>query len=266
MEKMKLVLAILFITCISSLQAQSNSVVKIASELTLLFDPLTIEYGDTMKYKYTITNVGDQALEITYPFWTGSGWTWFPKFDHKIKAKNPDFPALPLSYSFVDDDEGTVGVSLYDPHNDNVLHNVYPGDSAVVNVRDVLLPLRHRDGNNTIVVWPENLVGATVPDSLEYNVHIGTDSFSPENSSEKSISDLKIFPNPTNGFVYVLGISEIENEVSSVSIHNMNGQLVKQFNGIYEQYDVSNFPPGHYTVNFHLKNNGNFAKPLIIQK
>ena len=65
MEKMKLVLAILFITCISSLQAQSNSVVKIASELTLLFDPLTIEYGDTMKYKYTITNIGDQALEIT---------------------------------------------------------------------------------------------------------------------------------------------------------------------------------------------------------
>lgn len=266
MEKKRLITILLLIVAFSLMNAQTSSV-KIASDLKLLCDCGISQIGDTMKYEYKIVNVGDEDLEITYPFWNGSGWSWFPKFDHKIEVKNTTFPATPISYSFFNDVEATVSVTLYD--EDEVMTNfVAPGDTAVVYVEDVIVPSRHKEGNNTIVVWPENLNGITIPDSLEYQISITSNALLPGSNGNGKIdvSSTKIFPNPANGFIYVLGLNEIENEVSAVSVHNMDGQMVKQFNGIYEQYDVSNLPPGHYTLNFHLKNNGNFAKPLIIQK
>lgn len=268
MRKTTFVLSVLLAIAFLFSNAQSGSV-RIVSDLTFLSDTSHLQLGDTMKYEYQIVNDGDGFVEITYPFWNGSGYTWFPKFDHKISVENNDFPSTPLIYSFVDDHHGTVSVTLYDSDNSMMISMVDPNDTAYVYVEDVLIPSRHSQGNNTIVVWPDNLAGVTIPDSLEYQVTIkAEDALLPSTniSHSKGINNIEIFPNPGNNFVYILGLNELGNEVSGVSIHNLNGQLVKEFNGIYEQYDVSDLPAGHYTVNFNLNGKGSFAKPLIIRK
>ena len=99
------------------------------------------------------------------------------------------------------------------------------GDTFTVRVEDVVTPSKLREGNNTIVVWPENVKGLTVPDSLGYEVTVN----SMLSVQQSSIDQIQLYPNPGGEYIYVLGINQLANQVESVFVMNMNGQVVQTF-------------------------------------
>lgn len=80
------------------------------------------------------------------------------------------------------------------------------------------------------------------------------------NEIEKS--SLKVFPNPTRN---TLSIENTENiEIESISLLNVNGQIIKQFELNNTRLDISNISSGYYILKIsHEK--GVFTKKLIVK-
>lgn len=267
MEKMRVLGLSLLVFGLLGVKAQ-ESVIGIASDITILCECDSVEVGDTVMYKYSIENTGDGAMTVAYPFWNGNGYSFFPTYDHKIEVTNENFPSNPVSYSFLNDDETGVSMTIHDPETKVQLDYVYPGDTAVVYIEDIVMPARHKEGNNTIVVWPENINGVTMDDSLDFKIKVVSDSNGPDASSsvEPWLINSKIYPNPTSGFLYIQGVSKNVSDIQRIFVRDLKGKVVKVFGGVYEQYDVSDIASGHYTLSFELVDKSVYAKPLIIKK
>lgn len=245
-----------------------QSVIEIASEITMLCDCDEVEDGDTMKYKYSIVNSGDAAMTVPYVYWNGNGYTLVGTFDHYIEVTGEFAPLAPITYSWINDDEAGVKMSIHDPETKQEITHVLPNDTAVVYVEDVvMMATRHKEGNNTIVVWPENHDGITVPDSLKYEIEVinDSDNASANGVDEAWVQGTNIFPNPAKTNIIIQIPAELRNNIQEITIQNAQGQQVKYYDGSYLEFNIEDLSTGHYTVNFVLDNQSKFAKPLVVR-
>lgn len=262
-------LCFISLVAVGSLQVSAQqSVIEVASDITMLCNCDQVTDGDTMKYKYSIVNTGNAAL--TVPFWynNGNGYTFVGTFDHVIQVNHEDFPGLPVNYSWINDDEVGVSMSINDPVTKTPIEYVMPGDTASVYVEDIVfMSTRHKEGNNTIVVWPENYDGITIPDSLKYTVEVVNSSgqASTNGINNPWVAKTGIYPNPANDRILINIPEELKNILSEITIQNAQGQVVKSFNATYYELNVGDLSAGHYTVGFTLTDNSKFAKPLLIR-
>ena len=81
--------------------------------------------------------------------------------------------------------------------------------------------------------------------SYEYNSTLGIDAISLTTNS------VKLYPNPVSDRVFIKSTEQIE----SVSIYNINGQLVKQAIETTNGIDVSVLPSGVYMIQINTSNN-----------
>ena len=263
MVKTLILFVFFFWAFIPFLHAQTNtSKVKIVSEITMLCSCDDLSIGDTVTYEYSITNVGVETMQITYPYWDGENNVFNTEYNHHVQSRHESFPNQALQYSWKDQWENGMEINVYNPKDMMTINYLAVGDTFTVRVEDVVTPSKLREGNNTIVVWPENVKGLTVPDSLGYEVTVN----SMLSVQQSSIDQIQLYPNPGAEYIYVLGINQLANQVESVFVMNMNGQVVQTFGEIYEQYDISGLAEGYYTLNFKLLDNSVFAKPLIVKK
>lgn len=245
-----------------------QSTIEVASDITMLCNCDQVTDGDTMKYKYSITNTGNAAMTVPYVYNNGNGWTLVGTYDHHVEVTHQDPLNDVVTYSWINDDEVKLSMSIHDPETKQEISHVLPGDTAVVYVEDVVvMSTRHLEGNNTIVVWPENHDGITIPDSMDYVIEvINTSAQGSSNGIDNPwVSKTDIYPNPANGIVLVSIPEELKNILQEITIQNAHGQVVKTFSGNYFELDVEDLASGHYTLGFVLTNQSKFAKPLIIR-
>ena len=247
---------------VSMLKSQTNaSKIKVGSELNMLCDCDQVELGDTMIYEYEITNVGVETMLITYPYWNGEDSIFNASFNHHVQSTSHVFPYKSINYNYVDSWKNGLSLRIYDPESEIDSNYIPAGKTFIVHVEDIVTLSKLKEGNNTIVVWPENINGLTIPDSLDYEVFV-----TPASSTNKTLSNIKMFPNPAEDYLYLYGITTLENEINRISILNLKGQVLKNFNQIYEQYDISDISTGYYMVNFELYDKSIYTKPLFIKK
>ena len=73
---------------------------------------------------------------------------------------------------------------------------------------------------------------------------------------------LKIFPNPTKNILTIENIKSME--IESISLSNINGQIIKQFGTDKNQIDLSEISSGFYLLKISYKN-GEFTDKVIIE-
>lgn len=69
--------------------------------------------------------------------------------------------------------------------------------------------------------------------------------------------DIRLYPNPTNGNIYLKG-----GKIRSAEVINTAGQLIKIKNND-QQLDLTHLPAGMYFINIHLENGNNLSKKII---
>ncbi len=267
MRKIGLFIAVCSVFIFGKTYSQ-QSIIKIASEINMLCTCDQVTVGDTMKYQYAITNIGDGAMQTPYVYWNGGGYTVFASFDNKIKVTNEAFPSNPKYYSWLNDDESTVAMRITDPQTFEPVDYIMPGDTAIVEIKDVVMLSRHSEGSNTIVVWPENTYGTTIKDSLKYNIEVVNDNGQPDlNSSfEPWLINSKIYPNPASDIIYIQGLDGEEDEIKRLFIQDLNGRKIKEFSMTNNQFYIGDIAAGHYVLSFELSDKSTFTKPLLINK
>jgi len=80
--------------------------------------------------------------------------------------------------------------------------------------------------------------------------------------------NIEIYPNPSSGSIYISMKSHLE--ISSVSIYNINGQIVSHKNASdlsfsKGQLDITDQPNGIYFARIEMEG-GNFVKKLVLRK
>lgn len=264
------VLGLFSLIIASSFQASAQqSVIEVVSDITMLCNCEQVEDGDIVSYKYSIHNKGNAALLVPYVYWNGNGYSLVGTFDTKMEVSNISFPSNPVSYSWINDDEHGVDMGIYDPVSKQKIDYVYPGDTAVVVIEDeVIMSSRHREGNNTIVVWPENYDGITVRDTLQYEIEVINTSGQAIASGIDNpwFASTNVYPNPANSHVSISIPEELQKELKSISIMNALGQEVKSFDGSYLELNIDELSNGHYTIGFNLSNQSSFSKPIVVKK
>jgi hypothetical protein len=73
---------------------------------------------------------------------------------------------------------------------------------------------------------------------------------------------LSVYPNPTNGIIYLTGNT---GNTLDVSISNDLGQTVKWVQGVSTQLDISELPAGIYIMNARDRQNGKTYRSKIIK-
>jgi len=81
-------------------------------------------------------------------------------------------------------------------------------------------------------------------------------------SENNLLNDFRIYPVPTKGFIKIENKRKIE--IESISITNLNGQIVKQFNTMKSVFDISDISSGFYFLKITCKN-GALNKKIIIE-
>jgi hypothetical protein len=266
----RVILGLFSFAITGSIQVSAQqSVIEIASDITMLCDCDQVEDGDTVIYKYSVYNSGDAAMLVPYYFNNGNGFTLVGTFDTKMKVTNQSFPGTPVTYSWINDDEMGVLMSINDPATKQKISYIYPGDTAVVYIEDkVLMSSRHREGNNTIVVWPENYDGITKRDSLTYDIEvINTSGQGAANGTNNPwLNETKIYPNPASSKVVISIPEELKNQLTGLTINNVFGQTIKKYDASYLELQIDDLTSGHYTVGFIIDNSTSFVKPLVVKK
>tara|TARA_B110000211_G_C14087285_1_gene557227 strand:+ start:501 stop:1307 length:807 start_codon:yes stop_codon:yes gene_type:complete len=266
----RIILGLFSFTFISNIQVSAQqSVIEIASDVTMLCNCSQVEDGDTVKYKYLVTNTGNSAMLVPYYYNNGNGYTLVGTFDSKTRVTNQSFPTTSVAYSWINDDEMGVQMSIVDPNSKQAISYIYPGDTAAIVIYDrVIMSSRHKEGNNTIVVWPENYDGLTVKDSLTYNIEVlNTSGQGAANGTYSPwLSNTKVYPNPASNKVLISVPEELKTQLTEITISNAYGQTVKRFDASYLELQIGDLANGHYTVGFTLNNSTSFVKPLVVKK
>lgn len=255
---------LVFFSC--SLIGQQSGI-KLVSDINLMFEDSVFSEGDTMKYSYEITNIGNVAMNTPYYYWANGQYNIYGSFDNHILVTNEFFPENPVAYSYLIDDHLSVRMKIRDMKTKQPLDYVLPQDTVEVLIEDVVhLSSRHKEGSNTIVVWPENLEGYTIPDSMTYNIKVVNQeaSASVGKRDDSWLTEIKMYPNPVTDYLMIDNLENAD-EVQTVNIADINSKIVKVFNANYRQLDVSELSAGLYTVNFVLYDGDVFTKPIVVK-
>lgn len=116
----------------------------------------------------------------------------------------------------------------------------------------VVVPATELPGSSIIDVYGEDLISHTRY-TFNYTVSVGV--------GENYASNVKIYPNPSNGIVYIKGVDE----QSTLSIFNIAGKKVTEYEGVINKIDLSELNNGIYFV--RIKNaEGIVSKRITINK
>jgi len=109
----------------------------------------------------------------------------------------------------------------------------------------VFIPLTNRGWNNVITIWP--LVDSNKSSSVKDAPYVTT--IIPSKRNESVISGIEIYPNPTQGNLYIeMPGNQTFNQIG---IYNKTGQSVKIFNGIISDLvtlDLKGLSPDVYFI------------------
>lgn len=110
------------------------------------------------------------------------------------------------------------------------------------------------DGGNVIVVWPRMPNNSTdtfiTVDSLWITVEVA--SLGIEGPESPYLDNVKVFPNPSSGLVYVRFLGGNE-PIERVTVTDINGRIVEQ-HGYTPELDFSSYPAGYYFVKVEVDN------------
>lgn len=80
--------------------------------------------------------------------------------------------------------------------------------------------------------------------------------------SENNEPMIQVYPNPTKSLIILENIDNIE--IESITLTNLKGQLIKQFNSKKTKLDISEISPGLYFLGIEYQN-GFLTKKLLIE-
>lgn len=266
---MKRVFTFLLVLNMSLLIAQQSEL-KLVSD-SLDFDENCCVYSDTdaIKYSYLVTNVGEVALNTPYLYWDGTQYVIYGSMDHQIRVESSlTSGQSPIAYSYLYDEYLGVSMQVVEPETEAPMQYILPGDTAKIIVEDVIMPsVRHGEGSNTIVVWPENNEGVTIPDSITFNILIvASESSSAVSVEDKNplLSQLNIYPNPTLGILNIDNVNYVQN-LKQIVVMDITSKVVKVFNNGFSALNVSDLTGGMYTLNFKLDNGDIYSRPFVVK-
>lgn len=166
---------------------------------------------------------------------------------------------------YVRDDQGTIGLSnvveLDAPpplvasisvREDSVFIDPFGGTGQILTSLDgspfdsLYLYTGLSGGMHEIVIQDENLCESSYNITIVYNVEVDREG-------------LKIYPNPTHGFLHINSISPIQN----IELLNYQGRLLKKFNESF--LDLTDYPNGLYFVKIFTQR-GWVMKKLILSR
>lgn len=110
----------------------------------------------------------------------------------------------------------------------------------------VITPEVFKNGNNTVVIWPEKIngLGKTI-DSLKFNISII--GFLESRQNDKLISRLQVIEQS-------LTLSNSTNKEQLITINNINGQTIKEFHMQPNETYNTFLPKGFFFLNAYQKN------------
>ncbi len=140
-------------------------------------------------------------------------------------------------------------------------NNLFPSGDSYIGVKFNIGPktyygwiLVHSTGGPSDIITIKSYAYNNVPDeSITAGQTLGI-------NDSNSITHLKIYPNPTKDLVFI----EIKNNIDSLSVYNMKGELMKT-NLTNNILDLSLFPTGLYLLNFVSDTNEHSIVKLIKQ-
>ncbi len=213
--------------------------------LAIAFVATTFSYGqDALSWSPAAADF-PQAPSVTFQFaYTADAevpiggikldfWAVSAPWTQGWKAWGHNTAALPAG-------TGTVDITI----------NIEPGSNVL-------------NGNGDIMTKAELLVadpnGQGAPTNYYYEIRVSTPKaeFNPPavakgfvsaiaglaGLDDNALNDLKVYPNPTSG---VVNISDVDG-IDSVTISNINGQVLKTFSG-QNSIDISDLVPGVYVL------------------
>lgn len=110
---------------------------------------------------------------------------------------------------------------------------------------DVFIPLDTKNRDKVITIWP--LVSAHKSARIQEDTPYIT-AIIPSKRNENTISDINIYPNPTQGNLY---IETLDNQTRQVAIYSKTGQPVKIFDGAISglaTFDLKDLVPDVYFI------------------
>lgn len=78
---------------------------------------------------------------------------------------------------------------------------------------------------------------------------------------ENTLNDLKIYPNPTSGIVNLA--NDFVDDISSVTVYQYDGKLVKSIESNFDSISLSEFQNGVYRLKFTMNNGTSTIKKII---
>ena len=127
---------------------------------------------------------------------------------------------------------------------------------------DFFIPVNFTQNNYVLVVELHNSVSVSECD--DYNISDTTTlSFLSTKSFATPQSEMVLYPNPTNGTVY---LKNNDLNINSFEVYDALGRRVKSFSDFSEnKFDLNNLNDGIYLVNLTTEN-GNFSQKIVVKK
>jgi len=79
--------------------------------------------------------------------------------------------------------------------------------------------------------------------------------------NENTFDDLKIYPNPTSGIVHLT--TDLADNVSSITIYQCDGKLIKNIESNFDSISLSEFQQGVYLLKFTMNNGSSTTKKIV---
>jgi hypothetical protein len=79
--------------------------------------------------------------------------------------------------------------------------------------------------------------------------------------NENTFKDLKIYPNPTSGTVHLT--DDLVNNVSSISIYQCDGKLIKNIESNFNSISLNEFQNGLYLLKFTMTDGTSTTKKIV---
>ncbi|MGB3606182.1 DUF5060 domain-containing protein [Psychroserpens sp.] len=102
----------------------------------------------------------------------------------------------------------------------------------------------------------------TAPDNDDW-VALITNAETLSTELTENTSNIKLYPNPTNGIVNLKGSVNVMSQINTVKVYNVNGIALLNKTNQFEQIDLSPFASGLYYVAIE-SNSGVFVKVMIL--
>lgn len=104
-----------------------------------------------------------------------------------------------------------------------------------------------------VIGAPSEFFGAAGGRAYTFDVALGV--------NENTFNDLKIYPNPTSGIVHLT--DDFVDNVSSVTIYQYDGKLIKTIDSNFDSISLIEFQNGIYLLKFSMNNGTSTAKKIV---